>query len=217
MDDVHRRAILRSVAVADETRAKCIGGIALYDGFFAPVPTSAFTAQAAAGTESRAGPDAASRTGKSRRTEPVELDEVVRECLDAVADCACKRGIELCYKPGHSERAGADVRVDHVRFRQVLLQLLSNAVKYNRDGGRVLLTWRSGTALCASGRRTDPACRTYRGHLRCVRRPDLGASIQNGVVGRKRTGIHPAASREALRSRAYSCIPAHHAGNTRLT
>jgi PAS domain S-box-containing protein len=71
----------------------------------------------------------------------VELDEVVRECLDAVADCARKRGIELCYKPGHSERAGADVRVDHARFRQVLLQLLSNAVKYNRDGGRVLLIW----------------------------------------------------------------------------
>ncbi|MEP6873360.1 MAG: PAS domain S-box protein [Burkholderiales bacterium] len=40
------------------------------------------------------------------------------------------------------------VRADRVRLRQVLVNLLTNAIKYNRPGGRVDLTWRIAQGQC---------------------------------------------------------------------
>ncbi|SDX98960.1 PAS domain S-box-containing protein [Allochromatium warmingii] len=71
--------------------------------------------------------------------EPIALDDVVHDCLAELSDHANERSITLHYQP-----AGAAVclRIDHQRFRQVLRHLLSNAIQYNHDGGRVQLTWR---------------------------------------------------------------------------
>jgi len=67
--------------------------------------------------------------------EPVEVCPIVDECLGLVAPLADKRDIQL----GHIGLAGAMVRADRMRLKQVLLNLLANAIKYNRDGGSVRL------------------------------------------------------------------------------
>lgn len=75
--------------------------------------------------------------------ELVPLDALLHECLDAVADRARERGIELRHEPVVLQRSSEDVRVDRSRFRRVLLNLLANAVEYNREGGRVILRRRA--------------------------------------------------------------------------
>ncbi|MDP3347766.1 MAG: ATP-binding protein [Hydrogenophaga sp.] len=67
--------------------------------------------------------------------EPVEVCPVVAECLDLVGPLAAKRGIQV----SQIGLAGAMLRADRTRLKQALLNLLGNAIKYNREGGSVLL------------------------------------------------------------------------------
>jgi PAS domain S-box-containing protein len=69
-------------------------------------------------------------------TEPVQLDEVIREALELTASLCDSRSIDV------STHVGADLYVsaDRGRLRQVALNLLSNAAKYNRDGGSIEIT-----------------------------------------------------------------------------
>ncbi|MBL8485749.1 MAG: response regulator [Rhodocyclaceae bacterium] len=69
------------------------------------------------------------------RLEAVDLEEAIEECLVLIVPLARKRKITV-ERPGLPS-GGACVRADHLRLKQVLLNLMSNAVKYNRDGGRV--------------------------------------------------------------------------------
>lgn len=65
--------------------------------------------------------------------EPVSLYEVIRETLDLVTPLAAQHHVTLRL----DETAGRDVHVmaDRQRFKQVALNLLSNGIKYNRQGG----------------------------------------------------------------------------------
>ncbi len=67
--------------------------------------------------------------------EPVLLRDVVEEVADLIAPLASARGVSVGYPIG----AGCEhyVLADRQRVKQVLLNLLANAVKYNRPGGRV--------------------------------------------------------------------------------
>jgi len=67
--------------------------------------------------------------------EPVEVCPVVDECLGLVGPLADKRDIQL----SHIGLKGAMVRADRMRLKQALLNLLANAIKYNREGGSVRL------------------------------------------------------------------------------
>jgi PAS domain S-box-containing protein len=70
--------------------------------------------------------------------EPVRIDEVVNDAIDLVRPLANARSIEF---PGSvGEACVCHVQGDRQRLKQVLLNLLGNAVKYNRDHGRVELT-----------------------------------------------------------------------------
>ncbi|MDQ6847719.1 MAG: ATP-binding protein [Candidatus Dormibacteraeota bacterium] len=64
--------------------------------------------------------------------EPVGVDEVVTECVDLVALSAGQRRVVV-----HREPSDERVVADSQRLKQVVLNLLTNAVKYNREGGHV--------------------------------------------------------------------------------
>jgi len=66
--------------------------------------------------------------------EPVSVDDVVHEVVDLILPLAAERGIELRLDPSDPSRF---VLADRQRLKQVMLNLLANAVKYNREGGSV--------------------------------------------------------------------------------
>ncbi len=73
--------------------------------------------------------------GKLRLSvEPVDVATVVAECLPLIQAMALKNGIVITTP---SAIAGLRVLADPMRLKQSLLNLLANAVKYNRPGGRV--------------------------------------------------------------------------------
>ena len=73
--------------------------------------------------------------------KPVDLAPrpIIEGCLDAVAEDAGRNRIVL------SNRVPADglppIRIDAFRFRQAVTNLLTNAVKYNHTGGRVIIEY----------------------------------------------------------------------------
>ncbi len=67
-------------------------------------------------------------------TEVVALQPLVADCLALLQPQARARQIELSAPAADDRR---QLRADRTRLKQVLLNLLANAVKYNRVGGRV--------------------------------------------------------------------------------
>lgn len=68
---------------------------------------------------------------------PASLRGVVRETLELLRPLAAANAVWLADEVGIE--AGAQVKADPQRLKQVLLNLLSNAVNYNRRGGSVSL------------------------------------------------------------------------------
>ena len=67
--------------------------------------------------------------------EAVDPGSVIESCLSLAEPLADERRIELVNRAAGKDLA--EVSADETRFRQALLNLVSNAVKYNRDGGAV--------------------------------------------------------------------------------
>lgn len=65
--------------------------------------------------------------------QPVLLIDLVRQAVDLYEDAAEARGITIATDVA----PGVDVPVDPTRMRQVMANLLDNAVKYSPDGSRV--------------------------------------------------------------------------------
>lgn len=68
--------------------------------------------------------------------QPVELEAAALRTVELLTPMANERGVRFVNQVG----AGAWVRADTQRLRQVLLNICSNAIKYNRPGGSVRLT-----------------------------------------------------------------------------
>jgi PAS domain S-box-containing protein len=69
---------------------------------------------------------------------PVDLQDLAAECMALVHPLAARQARILIPPPP----TPGCVLADRVRLKQVLLNLLSNAIKFNRERGRVRLTWR---------------------------------------------------------------------------
>jgi protein-histidine pros-kinase len=96
--------------------------------------------------------------------EPVSVDEMLRETLDLIRPLAQEHGVNL---KEEKREANLFVLADRQRIRQVLLNLLTNAVKYNRQAGSVNIA-------------CDPSAE---GSLRISVR-DTGPGIEAGKIAR---------------------------------
>lgn len=67
--------------------------------------------------------------------EPMEVAPAVQECVALLATAAAKRHVTISC----ASFAGLSVRADRTRFKQALLNLISNAIKYNREWGAVVV------------------------------------------------------------------------------
>ncbi|WP_420403967.1 sensor histidine kinase [Nisaea sp.] len=80
-------------------------------------------------------------TGESPQTgadgEPVDVTEVMVFCRDMLAPFAKTRGIELRLSPADQDLP--PIRIDPLKLRQVLINLLNNAIHYTLQGGRIEL------------------------------------------------------------------------------
>jgi two-component system phosphate regulon sensor histidine kinase PhoR len=74
------------------------------------------------------------------RREHFDLVLLVRDIFDQVEQKANKRQMTLLLRPQHLPTAGVFVLADRNRIRQVLLNLVDNAVKYGREQGHVTVT-----------------------------------------------------------------------------
>jgi CheY-like chemotaxis protein/anti-sigma regulatory factor (Ser/Thr protein kinase) len=66
--------------------------------------------------------------------EPVSLTEVMRECQAMTESQAQKRGIYIDFIPFDNTWFA---NADRTRVKQVLINLISNAIKYNRENGTI--------------------------------------------------------------------------------
>ncbi len=99
--------------------------------------------------------------------EPVRVAETTAEALELIRPLAAERGVVI-HLPGEEVPPGRQhVMADRQRLKQVLLNLLANAVKYNRPGGTVRLEHAEGA----------------NGHVRLVV-ADTGIGIAPDKLGR---------------------------------
>ncbi len=101
--------------------------------------------------------------GLSLAPSRMELRELVLQVFALLSEDAAKQGVTLALEPG----ALLAMDADRTRLRQVFINLVSNAIKYNRRGGRVTL-------------RIEPAA----GGLAMIRVEDTGQGIDDEHLAR---------------------------------
>ena len=77
--------------------------------------------------------------GLQMRFGPVQVDEVVRDCVEVASALARSRGIEL----GTDLAELPAIRADQERLGQLVSNLVSNAIKFTPDGGHVVVRARA--------------------------------------------------------------------------
>ena len=120
----------------------------------------------------------------SLSVEPVLVQPLVEETCQLMTPLAAQRSITISQ---HGTHPGLAVRADRQRLSQILVNLASNAVKYNRNGGSLTVTCQSAGPDQASLAVADTGPGISAGNLDRVFVPfeRLGAE-QTGVEG---TGI----------------------------
>jgi PAS domain S-box-containing protein len=71
--------------------------------------------------------------------EPVPIEDMLQESLDMASSLAAQRNIKL-HVHYQEDCKNTHIASDRQRVKQVLLNLIANAIKYNREGGRVSIT-----------------------------------------------------------------------------
>ena len=80
----------------------------------------------------------------SMSLEPVDLDKLIRDCSVLIQPLATMKKIN--YTVNYAELAGRFVMADITRLKQVLLNLLSNGIKYNRENGSLVVSFENAGA-----------------------------------------------------------------------
>ena len=125
------------------------------------------------------------------KREPCNLAHVARECVDLVQPLADQRRIAL-----HLDATEAKCAGDAGRIAQVITNLLTNAIEYNRDGGEVrLIVQRKNGSVLVSVADNGPGIaaedlphvfeRFYRDDVsrtNGARRSGLGLAISRAIV-----------------------------------
>ena len=75
--------------------------------------------------------------------EPVDVAAVVSDAVKLMRPIAAEQEVKVDFPAGNG--VGALVSGDHQRMKQVLINLISNGVKYNRRGGSVSIDWKRTT------------------------------------------------------------------------
>ena len=81
--------------------------------------------------------DAARSAQGQKASVPIPVDDVLDEALAILEPVAATRSVVLV----RGARWGGHAPADPVRLRQVLVNLIDNAIKYNRVGGSVSVWW----------------------------------------------------------------------------
>ena len=82
--------------------------------------------------------------------EPVEISGVILETIDIVRHLAAENHITLECNASTSTKK-LFVKADHQRLKQVLLNLINNAIKYNREGGTVKIEYTIFNSAVSNG------------------------------------------------------------------
>lgn len=72
------------------------------------------------------------------KTAPLEISQIIKDIIAELKIQADQKNLTLEYKP-HTDKLPL-VSVDSERFKQVLINLIGNAVKYTKEGGVTILT-----------------------------------------------------------------------------
>jgi len=70
--------------------------------------------------------------------ETVDMKDVIDSCLSTIQPMAERNGIAVDYD--RPKNCDATIKADYTRVKQVLLNYLSNAIKYNKDNGRASIS-----------------------------------------------------------------------------
>ncbi len=73
---------------------------------------------------------------KSRNIESIMLCEIAQQCIDSFQPLSIQKGIDIYLNCG----AKLPIKADRKEIEIVLNNLISNAIKYNKEGGRVDLS-----------------------------------------------------------------------------
>jgi ribose transport system substrate-binding protein len=78
-------------------------------------------------------------TGKLKiSNDNVDIDKIVDECVNLIRSSAEEKRIGI--RKEYNQSSSLNLYTDQVRLKQVILNLLENAVKYNQYGGHVTIT-----------------------------------------------------------------------------
>jgi len=126
---------------------------------------------------------------------PLSAQAIVEEALGLIQPLAERQRVRL---PTHrSAPAGLAVLADHTRLLQVLLNLLGNAIKYNRPGGEVTVLWQRDGALLRLGVRDQGAGLRPEDQSRLFQPFERLGAEGSGIEG---TGIGLALSRRLMQA-----------------
>lgn len=117
----------------------------------------------------------------------VDLGEAIEEVIDLLQPLAATRRVSLCVGP-----LEGTVRADPRRLRQILINLVTNGVRYNRDEGWVRVTASTGTGR-VTGRSVGVAAARRGPPQRSVRPSPNGARRAGGGRPRRSSGWPPSA------------------------